>query len=90
MPLLVISPFARKGYVDHTLTDQSSILRFVEDNWKLPKISGSFDAIAGSITNMFDFSRNPFPNSNLYLDPTTGQPTGGCIRLVELLGYCPF
>ena len=32
-PLLVISPFAKANFVDHTLTDQSSIIRFVEDNW---------------------------------------------------------
>ncbi|MEW5302291.1 MAG: hypothetical protein WDW36_005092 [Sanguina aurantia] len=33
LPLLVISPWARVNMVDHTLTDQSSITRFVEDNW---------------------------------------------------------
>src|SRR5262249_7803699 len=33
MPLLVISPFAKRNFVDHTLTDQSSVLRFIEDNW---------------------------------------------------------
>ena len=33
LPLLVISPFAKQNYVDHTMTDQSSILRFIEDNW---------------------------------------------------------
>src|SRR5215471_11937960 len=33
MPLLVVSPFAKKNHVDHTLTDQTSVLRFIEDNW---------------------------------------------------------
>ena len=56
IPLLVLSPFAKKNYVDHTLTDQSSLLKFVEDNWVGGKrISGSFDAIAGSIENMLSF-----------------------------------
>ena len=32
-PLLVISPYAKSNYVDHTTTDQTSILKFVEDNW---------------------------------------------------------
>ena len=32
-PLLVISPWARHNFVDHTVTDRSSIIRFVEDNW---------------------------------------------------------
>ena len=33
-PLVVISPYAKKNYVDHTQTDQASILRFIEDNWR--------------------------------------------------------
>jgi phospholipase C len=60
LPLLVISPFAKKNIVDHTLTDQSSILRFIEDNWLFGERiqpNGSFDTIAGSLANMFDFSR---------------------------------
>ncbi len=72
LPLLVISPFAKAGYVDHSLTDQSSILKFVEDNWKLPRISGSFDAIAGSLNSMFNFHTEEH-RSKLYVDPVTGQ-----------------
>jgi phospholipase C len=58
--------------VDHTTTDQSSILRFIEDNWLGgQRITGSFDAIAGTLNGMFDF-RNP-SNRGLYLlDPNTG------------------
>ncbi len=58
VPLLVASPYAKKGFVDHTLTDQSSILKFVEDNWlggQRIQTGGSFDTIAGSIQNMFSF-----------------------------------
>src|SRR5262249_35366793 len=48
LPLLVISPFAKRNVVDNTLTDQSSVLRFIEDNWQLGRIGNqSFDAIAG-------------------------------------------
>jgi phospholipase C len=55
LPLLVISPWAKHDFVDHTLTDQSSILRFIEDNWHLPRLgNGSADATAGSIMPMFD------------------------------------
>jgi phospholipase C len=59
--------------VDHSVTDQSSILRFVEDNWSLGRIGGgSFDEIAGSLNNMFDFkSQHRAPS--LFLNPTTGQ-----------------
>jgi phospholipase C len=57
-PLLIISPYAKQNYIDHTLTDQSSILKFVEDNWlggQRIQTGGSFDTIAGSIQNMFSF-----------------------------------
>jgi phospholipase C len=75
LPLLVISPYAKENFVDHTTTDQSSILRFIEDNWNLGRIGNqSFDALAGPLTNMFDFSNNG--NHKLFLDPTTGQPNG--------------
>jgi phospholipase C len=58
VPLLVISPFAKLNHVDHTLTDQTSILRFIEDNWLSGariQLGGSFDTIAGTIANMFNF-----------------------------------
>jgi phospholipase C len=74
LPLLVISPFAKKNYVDHTLTDQSSILRFIEDNWNLGRIGDhSFDQIAGSLLRMFDFGKRR--EITLILDPSTGQKT---------------
>ena len=74
LPLLVISPWAKHNAVDHTLTDQSSILKFIEDNWKLPRISGSYDTIAGTLNHMFDFNDQRRKNNQLFLDPTTGQP----------------
>jgi len=76
LPFLVISPFARKNFVDHTTTDQSSIIRFVEDNWlEGQRIGGgSFDAIAGPINNMFDFSHCRERDGYLFLNPTTGAP----------------
>lgn len=73
LPLLVVSPYAKQNYVDHTLTDQTSILKFIEDNWNLGRIGdNSFDSIAGSINNMFDFSKPSA--SKLYLNTKTGQP----------------
>jgi phospholipase C len=58
LPLLVISPFAKPNFIDHTLTDQTSVLRFIEDNWldgERIQPGGSFDSIAGTIENMFQF-----------------------------------
>ena len=71
---MVVSPWAKANYVDHTLTDQTSILRFIEDNWNLGRIgNGSADAIAGSLDGLFDFS-NEGEGNRLFLDPLTGQP----------------
>ncbi len=55
--LELISPYAKTNYVDHAITDLSSILGFIEDNWELGRIgNGSADAIAGSLDGRFDFS----------------------------------
>jgi phospholipase C len=80
LPLLVISPWARRNFVDHTMTDQTSSLRFIEDNWLGGKRlgGGSFDAISNPLDNMFDFERE-FPSNleSFLLDPNTGLPEGG-------------
>lgn len=74
LPLLVVSPYAKTNFVDHTLTDQASILKFIEDNWKLGSIGGaSLDAKAGSLNNMFDFKKGP-STQRLFLNETTGEP----------------
>lgn len=39
VPLMVISPHAKKGYVDHTYYDHASILKFIEHNWGVPPLS---------------------------------------------------
>jgi phospholipase C len=75
-PLLVISPWAKANYVDHTVTDQTSILRFIEDNWSLGRLGGgSFDSLANPITSMFNFTQGTPQNANLpILSPITGLP----------------
>jgi len=71
-PLMVVSPWARRNFVDHAITDQSSVLRFVEDNWLGgERIQGSFDEIAGTINGMFNFGGEP-EAGKLILDPQTG------------------
>jgi phospholipase C len=39
IPLIVVSPFARKGHVDHSYADHASLLKFIEFNWKLAPLS---------------------------------------------------
>jgi phospholipase C len=74
-PFVVISPYARQNFVDHTLIDQTSVIRFIEDNWLAGERigQGNFDAIASSINQMFDFTKIR-QNSILILDPSTGEP----------------
>ncbi|HTB71152.1 MAG TPA: alkaline phosphatase family protein [Solirubrobacteraceae bacterium] len=81
LPLLVISPFAKKNAVDHNLSDQASMINFVEHNWNLPGILGSADQVlagkdAGEgvpfdLAGMFEFEGKK--NGKLFLNPTTGQ-----------------
>lgn len=39
IPLIVVSPYAKKGFVDHTYQDHSSLLKFIEYNWNLKPLS---------------------------------------------------
>jgi phospholipase C len=72
LPLLVISPYAKKNHVDHVFVTQASIPQFIEDNWlKGARLGGgSFDATTGSIMGMFDFNQKP--TRKLVLDETFG------------------
>ena len=57
-PALLVSPYAKQGYVDSTVLDFTSILRFIEDNYNLPALAER-DASANSLTSAFDFTRTP-------------------------------
>jgi phospholipase C len=74
LPLLVISPWARQNFVDHTVTDQSSVIHFIEDNWLGGQRigQGSFDGIANSIIQMFNFT-SMRGDGVLFLNPATGE-----------------
>ena len=83
LPLMVISPYARQNYVDHTVTDQTSIIRFIEDNWLNGQRigNGSFDAVANSISGMLTTQPNACIRYVL-LNDSTGQVTQkGCASL---------
>ena len=72
LPLLLISPYAKVNDVDHSITDQTSILSFIEDNWQLGRIGDqSFDSKAGTLLNMFNFTTSSSAK-NLFLNPLTG------------------
>jgi phospholipase C len=81
LPFMVISPWAKSNFVDHSVTDQTSVLRFIEDNWLNGQRigGGSFDALANSLGSMLNFTA--MGNAGIYeLDPGSGlvvSETGG-------------
>ena len=76
----MISPYARSNYVSRNLTDQTSILRFIEDNWLYgERIPGSYNAVSGSLDargGLLDFHVKPHFQP-LILDPATGAVVSG-------------
>jgi len=58
VPAIIISPYAKKGFIDHMQYDTTSILAFIEARWGLAPL-GTRDAAANGLTNAFDFSQAP-------------------------------
>jgi phospholipase C len=81
IPFLVISPWAKSNYVSNTPISQASVVKFIEDNWLGGQRlgGGSFDATAGSIMGLFDFSKAA--GTKVFIDPAQGtvlsQPPAG-------------
>ncbi len=59
VPLLVISPYAKQGYVSHVHYEHGSILKFVEDLFGLPRLSASDRRANSPAADCFDFSQQP-------------------------------
>jgi len=68
VPLLIISPYAKAGYVSHTVSDHTSVLKFIETRYNLPPLT-SRDAAANNMLDSFDFDAPP--QSPLLLQPRT-------------------
>jgi phospholipase C len=97
-PALLVSPYAKKGYVDHTTLDFTSELKFIENNWRLPPLA-TRDAAANDITSAFDFKAPARPavvlgNTRTTTTPVTGRtsavyPSYGAALLVVpiLVGF---
>jgi phospholipase C len=60
VPLLIISPYAKRGYVSHTIYDHSSVLKFIETRYNLQALT-SRDSTASNMLDSFDFSAPPQP-----------------------------
>jgi phospholipase C len=79
LPLIVISPWAKTNYVDHAVSDQTSIMRLIEDVFLGGKRlgAGSFDVKSGPLNGMFDFTtKMPRNTVKVLLDPETGLVEG--------------
>ncbi len=61
IPMLVVSPYARRGTVEHTYFDHASVLKFIERNWRLPPLSKrSRDTLPNPVT----LAGNPYQPIN--------------------------
>jgi phospholipase C len=70
VPALLVSPYARRGYVDNTTFDYTSALAFIEKNWQLAPLAAR-DRSATSIANAFDFTAAPRPAQVNFGQPVT-------------------
>jgi phospholipase C len=53
IPMQVVSPYARQGFVDHAYTDHVSILKFIEANWGLKPLTYSEDNLPNATPGQY-------------------------------------
>jgi phospholipase C len=85
VPALLVSPYARRGYIDSTRLDTTSILRFIEENWRLKPL-GPRHARSGSLAGAFDFSKPP-REASIVAAERGARDTSPVRRWVIYLGY---
>ncbi len=83
VPTIIISPYAKKSYVDHTQYDTTSILKFIETRWNLAPLTAR-DEAADDLRNAFDFSSTA-GSTRL---PGTGAGGSTAVRLPLALAGC--
>jgi phospholipase C len=76
VPLIVVSPYAKRHYVSHVTTDHTSIIRFVEQRFKLPAMSAR-DANADPLSDLFDFAKPRLDK------PTLATPAMDAAKLAD-------
>jgi phospholipase C len=87
VPAIIISPFAKKGFVDHTQYDTTSILKTIELRWDLAAL-GPRDAAAAPLTNAFDVQATPpagMPRTGAGMDWAGGLLVLVAIGLISAL-----
>ena len=86
VPALLVSAYAKRGYVDNTTLDYTSILKFIEENWGLEPLAAR-DASANSIIGAFDFSAPPRPARFLPFERPTQEVKADPRRAVIYQAY---
>lgn len=94
VPALIISPYAKKGFIDNTLYDASSVLKFIEDNYNITAL-GKRDARANNMLQAFDFIKEPSEPlvlktgyiKNLNQEKMKNMAKGKSVTLVSLVYF---
>jgi phospholipase C len=73
VPALLVSAYARRGYIDRVTMDYTAILRFIEENWHLAALA-TRDAGSPGLASAFDFTHGPRPAELLAYKPTATAP----------------
>jgi len=60
VPMMIISPYAKPGFISHTIYEHSSVVRFIEETFGLPNL-GNRDVTANDMMDSFDFGQKPNP-----------------------------
>ena len=71
VPLIVVSPYAKHGYVSHTTHEASGFLHYIEETFGLPSL-GTRDATADDLADCFDYTQTPQPYVQV---PTSFTPS---------------
>jgi phospholipase C len=86
VPVLLVSPYAKKGYIDHTQLDFTSMLKFIEQNWNIAPLAER-DAQANNFLSAFDFTQTPRQANYLPLERINAAPVKKDPSNVIYLGY---
>jgi phospholipase C len=82
VPVIVVSPYAKKGYISHQVHEASGFIRYIEEVFSLPAL-GTRDVIADDFADCFDYTQSPaaytpvpvkFPPEHFLLEAPSGQP----------------
>ena len=86
VPALLVSAFAKTGFIDHTQLDYTSVLKFIEENWNVPPLADR-DAKANSISTAFNFQQSPRPASFIPFERADVAEKPDPKRIIVFIAY---